>query len=126
MTSVISGLLVGHSGMYWVLILAIGVTLAAIIHLFFVSLPEKRIFHNGEHPVGASAKEAVSGHLIILSLNSRNFRKIYLERNYLLVYLSFLLITQKSTSISLKLFLNGVRSQCTVPIKICMYRLLIK
>jgi len=44
-TSVISGLLVGHSGMYWVLILAVGITLAAILHLLFVTLPEKRIVH---------------------------------------------------------------------------------
>lgn len=39
--SVISGLLVGHSGMYLVLILAIVVSLLSIIHLFFVPIEEK-------------------------------------------------------------------------------------
>jgi len=39
--SVISGLLVGHSGMYLVLILAIVVSLLSIIHLFFVPIDEK-------------------------------------------------------------------------------------
>ena len=39
-TSVISGLLVGHSGMYWVLILAIGVSIAASIHLFGTTIIE--------------------------------------------------------------------------------------
>lgn len=39
--SVISGLLVGHSGMYLVLILAIVVSILSIIHLFFVPIEEK-------------------------------------------------------------------------------------
>lgn len=42
-TSVISGLLVGSSGMYWVLLLSVGVTIAAIVHLFIVHVPEKTI-----------------------------------------------------------------------------------
>lgn len=46
-TSVISGFLVGHSGMYWVLILAIGVTVLAIVHLLMVSFPENEIVHTG-------------------------------------------------------------------------------
>lgn len=44
-TSVISGLLVGFSGMYHVLLLAIGVTIAAIIHLWIVVLPEQKVVH---------------------------------------------------------------------------------
>ena len=44
-TSVISGFLVGHSGMYWVLILAITMTTATIIHLWAVSIPEKKVVH---------------------------------------------------------------------------------
>jgi len=49
-TSVISGLLVGHSGMYWVLILAIGVTLLAILHLLMVTIPEQKIVHLSDQP----------------------------------------------------------------------------
>jgi MFS transporter, DHA3 family, multidrug efflux protein len=44
-TSVISGFLVGHSGMYWVLILAITLTTATIIHLWTVAIPEKKVVH---------------------------------------------------------------------------------
>ncbi len=43
--SVISGFLVGHSGMYWVLILAIVLSLASILHLWFISVPEKGHVH---------------------------------------------------------------------------------
>lgn len=46
--SVISGILIGFWGMQWVLILAILFTLAPILHLFFVSIPEKSIVHT-EH-----------------------------------------------------------------------------
>lgn len=49
-TSVISGLLVGHSGMYWVLILAIAVTVAAIVHLLTIDIPEKGVVHTGDKP----------------------------------------------------------------------------
>lgn len=44
-TSVISGLLVGHSGMYGVLLLGIFCTLATLLHLWFVPLEEKKIVH---------------------------------------------------------------------------------
>lgn len=44
-TSAISGLLVGRSGMYEVLILAIVVTLIAVVHLVFIKVPEKKIVH---------------------------------------------------------------------------------
>lgn len=44
-TSVISGILVGYSGMFHVLILAILVTLAVIIHLLLIQVPEKGIVH---------------------------------------------------------------------------------
>lgn len=61
-TSVISGLLVGHSGMYWVLILAVGVTIAAIIHLLLITIPEKHIVHLVSDQHSGTAKDAVSGH----------------------------------------------------------------
>jgi len=47
-TSVISGFLVGHSGMHWVLILAIIVTTITIFHLWFISIPEKDATHAQE------------------------------------------------------------------------------
>jgi MFS transporter, DHA3 family, multidrug efflux protein len=49
-TSVISGFLVGHSGMYWVLILAIVLTCAAIFHLWILEIDEKEIIHTEESP----------------------------------------------------------------------------
>ena len=49
-TSVISGFLVGHSGMLWVLILAVVVMGLAILHLLPIKIPEKRVVHTGaEH-----------------------------------------------------------------------------
>lgn len=44
-TSVISGVLVAHSGMFLALILAIVITLASIVHLWFIDVPEKKIVH---------------------------------------------------------------------------------
>jgi len=44
-TSAISGFLVGHSGMYLVLILAMVVMALSIVHLFFTEIPEKEIVH---------------------------------------------------------------------------------
>lgn len=44
-TSMISGFLVGHSGMYGVLLLAVVLTLAAILHLITIEMPEKGIAH---------------------------------------------------------------------------------
>ena len=49
-TSVISGFLVGLSGMYHVLLLAIVMMLTTIIHLLMVTIPEKGITHSVEKP----------------------------------------------------------------------------
>ncbi len=50
-TSAISGLLVGHSGMYLVLLLAIGVMALSVVHIFFMEIPEKDIVHlEGQPP----------------------------------------------------------------------------
>lgn len=50
-TSAISGFLVGHSGMYLVLMLAIVVMALSIVHLFFTEIPEKEIVHlEGQPP----------------------------------------------------------------------------
>jgi DHA3 family multidrug efflux protein-like MFS transporter len=44
-TSVISGFLVGHSGMYWVLILGIVFNFVTIMDLLSISIPEKKVVH---------------------------------------------------------------------------------
>lgn len=62
-TSVLSGFLVGHSGMLLVLILAIFVSLAALIHLWFVTIPEKEIVHIE----GQTGKVDIKGTLKIVS-----------------------------------------------------------
>lgn len=49
-TSVISGYLVGRSGMYEVLLLAVVATVGIILHLLFVKVPEKGIAHTDEAP----------------------------------------------------------------------------
>ncbi len=43
--SVISGFLVGHSGMYLVLILAMILTIVAIVHVLILTIPEKKHLH---------------------------------------------------------------------------------
>lgn len=47
-TSVISGFLVGHSGMYGVLLLGVFLNLLTLLHLHTISIQENRIVH-GEH-----------------------------------------------------------------------------
>ena len=44
-TSMISGLLVGHSGMYLVLLLGIVATILTMLHLWTIPVPEKKIIH---------------------------------------------------------------------------------
>jgi len=49
-TSVISGFLVGHSGMFLVLILAMAATALVIIHLLLLDFKEKEVKHSEEKP----------------------------------------------------------------------------
>ena len=49
-TSVISGFLVGRSGMYEILLLAIGVTIAVIVHLLVITVSEQGIVHLKDKP----------------------------------------------------------------------------
>lgn len=44
-TSVASGLVLAYGGMFWALVVTIGFTLLSIIHLLFISIPEKQIVH---------------------------------------------------------------------------------
>ena len=62
-TSAISGFLVGHSGMYLVLILAVLVMLLSIVHLATISIPEKDILHTD----GEAAKLDLRGTFVIVA-----------------------------------------------------------
>ena len=48
--SAISGLLVGAGGMYYVLILGIGMMILSILHMWFLPIPEKEIVHIEHQP----------------------------------------------------------------------------
>ncbi|MBI5304937.1 MAG: MFS transporter [Chloroflexi bacterium] len=61
--SAISGFLVGHSGMYLVLILAMAMMIASIVHLYTLTIPEKEIAHLDGKP----AKLDIRGTLMIIS-----------------------------------------------------------
>lgn len=47
-TSVFSGLAIGQLGMGWTMVIAIALTAVALGHLFFVDIPEEKIFHDPE------------------------------------------------------------------------------
>lgn len=47
-TSVFSGLSIGLLGMGWTLIIATALTAVAMVHLLFVQIPEKKIYHDPE------------------------------------------------------------------------------
>jgi MFS transporter, DHA3 family, multidrug efflux protein len=48
--SAISGFLVGKGGMYYVLLLGIGIMILSITHMWFVQIPEKEIVHLEQQP----------------------------------------------------------------------------
>lgn len=62
-TSVFSGLSIGMLGMGWTLIIAICLTALALIHLLFVSIPEKGIMHD---PSLEGKKVDVKGSLLAI------------------------------------------------------------
>ncbi|NJN57123.1 MAG: MFS transporter [Leptolyngbyaceae cyanobacterium SL_5_9] len=43
--SIFSGLAIGFLGMYWMLVFAIGLTLLTLLHLWTISIPEKKTIH---------------------------------------------------------------------------------
>ncbi len=61
-TSVFSGLVLAYMGMNWVLILSVVITLLAIIHLYFIDIPEKIQEHVEEAPKTVDVKGTL--HLI--------------------------------------------------------------
>jgi DHA3 family multidrug efflux protein-like MFS transporter len=56
---IISGLALGYSSMFWVLALSVVLTALAIIHLFFISIPEKEIVHTAEKPKKVDVKGTI-------------------------------------------------------------------
>lgn len=61
LVSVISGILVGHSGMNLVLILAVIFTVLTMVHLYFIDIPEKKIVHAEVDVNGEPIKEDGEG-----------------------------------------------------------------
>ncbi|GAB4010852.1 MFS transporter [Spirosoma migulaei] len=48
-SSIFSGLIIGFLGIFWMLIIAIGLTALVLIHVWLLSIPEKGIIHTEEH-----------------------------------------------------------------------------
>lgn len=59
-TSLGSGLVLANGGMRWVLVSAIVLTVIAIVHLAFISIPEKEIAHSREKPKTLDIKGTIS------------------------------------------------------------------
>ncbi|RXZ71773.1 MFS transporter [Agromyces albus] len=59
-TSVFSGLAIGFVGMGWTLAIAIAATLVALVHLFFVRIPEDHPVADGERPPPIDLKGSIS------------------------------------------------------------------
>ncbi|WP_448007013.1 MFS transporter [Agromyces bauzanensis] len=58
-TSVFSGLAIGLLGMGWTLAIAIAATLVALVHLFFVRIPEERPVADGERPPAVDLRGSI-------------------------------------------------------------------
>lgn len=48
-SSIFSGLIIGFLGIFWMLVIAIGLTALVLIHLWLLEIPEKGIAHAEEH-----------------------------------------------------------------------------
>jgi MFS transporter, DHA3 family, multidrug efflux protein len=59
-TSVISGFLVGHSGMFWVLILGMALNVVTVLHLWSIAIPEKKIVHLDNKSSGMDIKKTIA------------------------------------------------------------------
>lgn len=57
--SVASGFILGFAGFFWVLLSGIILTIAAIIHLCFLAIPEKKIIHTEEKPKRVDIKGTI-------------------------------------------------------------------
>lgn len=68
-TSVFSGLSVGLLGMGWTVVIAIVATALALIHLFFVPIPERGIVHvEGEVPTGFGFRGVIPAVMVVPGL----------------------------------------------------------
>lgn len=65
LTSVASGLVLGFGGMFWVMVVAIALTLVVVIYLLLISVPEKSIIHTETHD-GQSKGMDIKGTLKIV------------------------------------------------------------
>lgn len=59
-TSVFSGLAIGLLGMGWTLAIAIAATLVALVHLFFVRIPEEKPVAEGERPPAVDLRGSIA------------------------------------------------------------------
>lgn len=59
-TSVFSGLAIGMLGMGWTLAISIAATLVALVHLFFVRIPEAHPVVDGEHPPAIDLRGSIA------------------------------------------------------------------
>ncbi|MEF3404515.1 MFS transporter [Agromyces sp. CCNWLW203] len=59
-TSVFSGLAIGMLGMGWTLAIAIAATLVALVHLFFVHIPEAHPVVDGDHPPAIDLRGSIA------------------------------------------------------------------
>ena len=59
-TSVFSGLAIGMLGMGWTLAISVAATLVALVHLFFVRIPEANPVVDGEHPPAIDLRGSIT------------------------------------------------------------------
>ncbi|MBC7836630.1 MFS transporter [Acetobacteraceae bacterium] len=55
-----SGFALAYLGMFWVVAIGVAVTVAAIVHLFFISIPEPEIVHTQEKPKQIDIRGTIS------------------------------------------------------------------
>src|SRR5690606_17616655 len=68
-TSVFSGLSIGLLGMGWTVVIAIAATGVALVHLFFVPIPERGVVHvDGQAPVAVGFRGVIPAVMIVPGL----------------------------------------------------------
>ncbi|MDQ1089693.1 MFS transporter [Siphonobacter sp. SORGH_AS_1065] len=58
--SIFSGLAIGYLGMFWMLVVALGLTVLVLIHLVFRKIPEKTIQHSEEHAPSFDVRKTIA------------------------------------------------------------------
>jgi len=75
--SIFSGLAIGFLGVYWMLVFAIALTFAAIIHLATISIPEPRMIHpkhQTKHIMYSYGKRWPRTHMLMPIIKHRRWR----------------------------------------------------